>query len=81
MTYTYKCNLSRYHFDPSMSVEGFSNLFNVVNFVFKSRYIYMCIYCFIRKNNWTAVVLLTLETICFLTVKYLKSVPIDKCQE
>lgn len=50
MTYTYKCNLSWYHFDPSMSVEGFSNLFNVVNFVFKSRYIYMCIYCFIRKT-------------------------------
>lgn len=49
MIYIYKCNLSRYYFDFSMFVEGFFNLFNVVNFVFKFRYIYMCIYCFIRK--------------------------------
>lgn len=80
-------NSSWYHFVPitCMSVKGFSISYNVVNFFFKSRYFYMCIFSS-KTIGWLPFLWrlsrFVSQFVFCLSVKYLKSVPIaGQCQK
>lgn len=80
-------NSSWYHFVPitCMSVKGFSISYNVVNFFFKSRYFYMCIFSS-KTISWLPFLWrlsrFVSQFVFCLSVKYLKSVPIaGQCQK